>query len=112
MPKGKAKPGNVAGRGVVGAARRLPGGKRHDNSNATVGGGLYVSNANVTLNICFIRNNTAKMGGGFGNSGSLLLNNPLIDDNIANGRGGGGYNLPSGTLIADRLIMDDNRSSG
>jgi hypothetical protein len=75
------------------------------NAGANFGGGIYNDHSNVALDLCFVSNNAAALGGGiYSNGGSpdgsitaatLTLSNSTVSGNTApgvNGRGGGIYN--------------------
>ena len=78
------------------------------NAGANFGGGIYNDHSNVALDLCFVSNNAAALGGGiYSNGGSpdgsitaatLTLSNSTVSGNTAagaQGRGGGIYNYGS-----------------
>lgn len=93
------------------------------NGLAPDGGGIYVTNATVTVNDCVITNNTANAtatpgpagsGGGILNDvgGILVVNNSQITSNTAN-RAGGGIEDKSGTglsITLNNVNLDDNNA--
>jgi hypothetical protein len=86
-----------------------------DNTVATndTGGGILNSRGGVTLDRVTLSGNTADNGAGFSNdSGSLHLENTLVESNntrVSGGGGGGGYN--DGTLTADDSIIRLNHAN-
>ena len=84
----------------------ITGGGASDN-NVTGGGLLISASAEVTLNSCVVRGNTAQDGGGIYNSGTLTLNNTVVSGNRTvqqGGRGGGIYNLGKIEGVDSKII--------
>ncbi|MGD0572722.1 MAG: right-handed parallel beta-helix repeat-containing protein [Sedimentisphaerales bacterium] len=55
-----------------------------NNNNASLGGGLFGSNASLVVNECNFMSNTAYQGGGmFGQNGSISINGSIFSSNIS-----------------------------
>lgn len=83
-------------------------------NRAIFGGGFYNNNEAVLTSVTFGENQVenpdpsgSEHGGGIYNSGTLLLINNTLRDNIA-GRGGGVYNSDLGQLSMANTILSDN----
>ena len=77
---------------------------------AGYGGGLFIlAGSDVTLaSGCTVTGNTASLGGGLYNSGTLLIDGATIKDNTAN-KGGGIY--AGGTAILSGGTIEDNTAT-
>ena len=85
-----------------------------NNNNASLGGGLFGSNASLVVSECNFMANTAYQGGGmFGQNGSILINGSIFSSNISSveandsnvlGQGGALDFLSANANIADTNI--------
>src|SRR5690606_8161807 len=87
--------------------------------NAEYGGGMYNTNASLTLTNVIITDNTANYGGGMSNRNysSPILTNVTITDNTANTDGGGMHNSGSSptlinTTVANNKLTDSGIVAG
>lgn len=89
----------------AGAVVEIQGGKIHDNGSISVNGGAISIVEGGTANIygCEIYSNTANLGGGIYNAGTLYLQNTTIRDNVANSGGGGVYTTETGKTYMSGL---------
>ncbi len=79
-------------------------------NSAQFGGGIFVSNGNVTIGGGTITGNSAVNGGGIDNNASLTLNNLTISGNTASSDGGGIDNTKSTSLTLDDVTISGNKA--
>ncbi len=83
------------------------------NGAAENGGGVLVgSTAVVTLTQSTVISNSADLGGGVYNNGTLIINDSDISENTSNLRGGGIYNNDYNEVIISDSTISDNASQG
>ena len=82
--------------------------------SSSYSGGGALNNGMLTCNNCILEDNTALAGGGINNFGgaTLVLNNSILRNNLADGNVGGAiYNRDSNVTLSNSAVHD-NTSSG